>query len=137
MKVHSIAMTVSLLLSATAVCAADLPTQAAAAAATSHATPVATTTASSSANTVTDAEIEKQAHAMGLTQKMHNGHVIWCKSDVPLGTKLASYNCVSNGQVAAAARRSTEDKDTVDKMQRNNLTQPPPIEPTTGMPAPH
>jgi hypothetical protein len=55
---------------------------------------------------------------------MLHGKLMWCKSEAALGTKIPTYNCIRDDQVAAAVQRSANDKEGVDKMMRNSLTEP-------------
>jgi hypothetical protein len=94
-----------------------------AAAPAAGAAPAAAAAAEPAAPVVTNAEIAKQAHSLGLSQKYYKGKTMWCKLDVGLGTHIPTYDCISDNQVAIAVQRSNESKNSVAEMQRNSLTE--------------
>jgi hypothetical protein len=55
---------------------------------------------------------------------MLHGKLMWCKAEAEIGTKIPTYNCIRDDQVAAAVARSAHDKDAVDGMLRNSLSEP-------------
>ena len=130
MKIRSTVISVSLLLCAIAAHAAEPAAPTSASTAATPGQNAATQAAAAPAKLTTTEETAKQAKTLGLSPKVYNGKLMWCKSDAALGTKIPSYNCIRDDQVATAAQLARQNKDTVDQMQRNNLTQPPPKEPT-------
>lgn len=93
------------------------------AAAAPAAAPAAAASAEPAAPAVSSAEIAKQAHSLGLSQKYYKGKTMWCKLDVGLGTHIPTYDCINDNQVALAVQRSNESKNSVAEMQRNSLTE--------------
>jgi hypothetical protein len=131
MKTRSTMISVSLLLCALAAYAAEPAAPTSTSTAATPAQNAATQAAAAPKPTLTTTEeTAKQAKTLGLAPKVYNGKLMWCKSDAALGTKIPSYNCIRDDQVAAAAQLARQNKDTVDQMQRNNLSQPPAKEPT-------
>lgn len=129
MNIHSTAISVSLLLGAIAGCATEpsTPSSTPAPQATTQSIAAPATAAPSApakpALTTTE-ETAKAARSLGLSPKVHDGKLMWCKIDAPSGTKLASYNCVRDDQVWLAVKLAYDATDTVDQMYRKNLTQP-------------
>ena len=131
MKIQSTAITAALLAGAIGVFAAEPPAPAPASQATTQQTATATAAPAAPAthNLTTTEDTVKAARSLGLAPKVYGGKLMWCKSEAVLGTNIKSWNCVNDAYVAQAVKRSTNDRDAVDQMMRNSLTEPVPKSP--------
>ena len=68
---------------------------------------------------------------MGYSPKTRDGKKVYCKRDAELGTRLESWKCLPEYQVALLAKSEADNRNTAAEMQLKNLTQPPAIEPSS------
>jgi hypothetical protein len=87
-------------------------------------TPAASTPTGASAAPADPAATKKLAHSMGYSPKDDKGKTMYCKREAVIGTRLETLTCLSEDQVAAMAKRSTDNQDTIAGMQKSLLTQP-------------
>ena len=142
MTFRSVVMTVAMLLSATAGFAANPPSAEPAIQATAPQAPAATKAAADAAAPAAQATTPanqaagaakpaandsaataKIARDMGFVPKKFGERTIYCHSEAEIGTKIATTRCMTDAQVMAMAKRSTDSQDSVAQMQRNNLTE--------------
>lgn len=63
------------------------------------------------------------AHSLGYAPRNHHGTIVYCRTESRVGTRLESTTCISQEQVASAVQRATDNRDSVDAMQRKSLLQ--------------
>jgi hypothetical protein len=64
------------------------------------------------------AAIAKAAHSLGYKSRQLNGKTVYCKTEAAAGSRLNSTTCLTEEQVTAAGKRSEENKDSINALQR-------------------
>jgi hypothetical protein len=67
--------------------------------------------------------LTKAARTQGYYPRNHNGTIVFCRSEAQIGTRLQSTSCISQADVANVLQRSTDNKASVDALQRKSLLQ--------------
>jgi len=65
----------------------------------------------------------KAARSLGYVPRNHKGTIVYCRTESQLGTRFVSTTCISQEQVASAAERSVDNRDSVEDMQKKSLLQ--------------
>ena len=144
MKVQTLAISVALLVAATATLASDPPTAPSTPAAPSASAPVPATALPPTAPTTAaatpaaaqkalpsgqvapgsdPAATAKAAHALGYMPKNRNGKLVYCKSEAALGTRLQHMSCFSEEEITAVIQRSVQNQESLARTQRTELYQ--------------
>jgi len=111
-------------LSAMAGCASAPISPSAPAAAVPARAAVQKPTASTTVPLSADAEATmKAARSLGYVPRNHKGTIVYCRTESQLGTRFVSTTCISQEQVASAAERSVDNRDSVEDMQKKSLLQ--------------
>jgi hypothetical protein len=71
----------------------------------------------------TDADTLATARRLGYVPRVHNGTVVYCRTEAALGTRFESTSCISQDQVMAAAQRTTGNQASLEDEQRHSLNQ--------------